>query len=277
MQPIRRDVKFDFSNADMGNWHGDGPAVSHFLNALSVVFPDGERFFIESVRNFRNQVTDPELKTAITAFIGQEAMHGREHESWNRHYFEHVPGAIKVDDFAKSRLKRWQKWLPKTTQLAMTIGAEHITAVLGDFILRNPEFLEGHGKTPSHAEFVAMLGWHAMEETEHKAVAFDVWNSVMRNTPRAYVERSFGLLFMLAAYAPVINQLVIEGLKVERERTGTAPDLVPLRSYLSGKKGLFRRIALPVLSYFKPGFHPWDDDNRELLAPLDALAMNYAA
>ena len=47
------------------------------MNALSTTFPDGERFFIDSVRNFQDQIKDPKLQKDIRAFIGQEANHGK--------------------------------------------------------------------------------------------------------------------------------------------------------------------------------------------------------
>lgn len=276
MQPVRRDVKFDFPAERMRDWHGDGVGVSQFINALSVIFPEGERFFIDSVRHYRDRITDPELKEAVRGFIGQEAMHGREHDRWNAAYFKAVPAARRIERFATRRLKRWQKWLPQSTQLAMTIGAEHLTAVLGDFILRHPQFVEGHGEKKSEEVFVAMLKWHAMEETEHKAVAFDVWKAVMRRSPRAYAERCFGLAFMFAAYLPVVNRLVIEGIKASDKHVDIGEELRTVRQYLYGKNGLIRSLALPLLGYARPGFHPWDDDNRELLKQMEAIEAAYA-
>lgn len=84
MQPTRRDLHFKLSTESVSNWHAEGPQVTHFFNALSIFFPVGERFFIHTVRQYRERVTDPELQKAITAFIGQEAMHGREHEEVQR-------------------------------------------------------------------------------------------------------------------------------------------------------------------------------------------------
>lgn len=276
MKPVRRDVNFDFPAARINDWHADGVGVTQFINALSVIFPEGERFFIDSVRHYRDRITDPELKEAVQAFIGQEAMHGREHERWNQAYFDAVPRARKIERFATRRLKRWQKWLPQSTQLAMTIGAEHLTAVLGDFILRHPEFVEGHSESKSDPVFVAMLKWHAMEETEHKAVAFDVWKAVMRRSPRAYAERCFGLAFMFAAYLPVVNRLLVEGIKASGEDVDVAAEIKAVRKYLYGKDGLIRSLTLPLLGFARPGFHPWDDDNRELLKQMEAIEAAYA-
>src|SRR3546814_7283070 len=76
--PIRRDLHFKLPSERVGDWHNEGPHVSHFFNALSLFFPDGERFFIHAVRHYRAQIVEPQLQQAVTAFIGQEAKHGRE-------------------------------------------------------------------------------------------------------------------------------------------------------------------------------------------------------
>lgn len=271
--PVRRDLHFDLPAERILDWHANGAGVTAFINALSVTFPAGERFFIHSVRHFRDQITDPELKQAVTAFIGQEAMHGREHDEWNAHLFDRVPETRALENRLARRLDRWKRRLPKTTQLAITIGAEHITAVLGDLMLREREFLEGHKDSAhcSHPGYVALLRWHGLEETEHKAVAYDVWRSVMRSTPRAYLERSFGLVFILSAYWPDITDLIRASLKAQPE-CDPQQERKRIKSFLYGRTGIFRQLGLPVLRYFKPGFYPWDDDNRALLAELDGLS-----
>ena len=83
MMPVRRDVHPHLPADRISNWHERGTHVTHFLNALSIFFPTGERFFMDSVRNYRHLVTDPELKQAVAGFIGQEAMHTREHVLYN--------------------------------------------------------------------------------------------------------------------------------------------------------------------------------------------------
>ncbi len=275
MQPTRRDLSFDLPAEHILDWHGDGPAVTAFINALSVSFPEGERFFIHSVRQFRDQITDPAMKKAVTAFIGQEAMHGREHERWNDAIFARAPDTRAINERLNRRVARWKRYLPRSTQLAMTVGAEHVTAVLGDFMLRNTAFLEGHGATKSVPGYVALLRWHGLEETEHKAVAFDVWRQVMAGKPRAYFERSFGLLFMLYAYWSDIGDLIHASLK--EQDVDHHQEIQTLRHFLHGKDGVFRNLAGPLLRYFKPGFHPWQDDNRDLLAQLAEFDEKIAA
>ena len=174
MIPIRRDVRCSLPAERIRDWHSRGPPVTHFFNALSIFFPVGERFFIASIRNYRDQVTDAQLKEAVTAFIGQEAMHGREHERYNR--------LLKDDGMPVSALERsvaWalgaaQKLMPKSWQLATTLALEHHTAILADRLLSRPDLLQD-----SEPAFARLWRWHALEETEHKGVAFDVWNEVV--------------------------------------------------------------------------------------------------
>lgn len=278
IQPTRRDLHFRLPPDRILDWHADGVGVSAFINALSVTFPAGERFFIHSVRHFREQIRDPALREAVTQFIGQEAMHGREHEEWNQTLFERVPAAGRIEKRLAKRLERWKRKLPKTTQLAMTIGAEHVTAVLGDLMLKDSGFLEGRNTSDrhSHPDYVALLRWHGLEETEHKAVAFDVWKSVMKPTPRAYLERSFGLLYILSAYWPDISEIIRESLRAQPQCNATS-EREKIKSFLYGRDGIFRQIGIPMLRYFKPGFHPWDDDNSHLLEEIAGLEHRYTA
>lgn len=44
VMPVRRDLRFDLPVERATDWHGQGSQVSHFFNALSLLFPAGERF-----------------------------------------------------------------------------------------------------------------------------------------------------------------------------------------------------------------------------------------
>jgi predicted metal-dependent hydrolase len=83
MMPVRRDLRFNLPQERACDWHVQGSHVTHFFNALSLLFPAGERFFMDSVRNYRDQIDDPVLKKQVLGFIGQEAMHTREHVEYN--------------------------------------------------------------------------------------------------------------------------------------------------------------------------------------------------
>ena len=171
--------------------------ISTFFYALSALFPDGERFFIHSVRNYRDDIKDETLKEQIRGFIGQEAHHGVSHEALNQ--------AITDMGFPMDRIvgrlhKRvdFLKKFSRERQLALTVAMEHFTASLAEFLLKNPEILEDADPTVRK-----MLLWHAVEEIEHKAVAFDVYREHVNDEfmrKRVMVISMISLFSRLAMY-----------------------------------------------------------------------------
>ncbi|MGB1582030.1 MAG: metal-dependent hydrolase [Nevskiales bacterium] len=270
--PTRRDLKFNLPADKISDWHGDGKHISAFLNALSMLFPVGERFFMDSVRNYRDQVTDPELQKAVTAFIGQEAMHGREHEEYNDALYATSPAAERMERFVAVLLKTVQKAAPQSSQLAATTALEHFTAIMAHGLLQDPRILEN-----ADASFAKIWNWHALEETEHKAVAYDVWATVTNNrNPIRYVERTGALLVASAILWPVVGVTYLGILREQRELTNIKGWRTFLR-FTVGEIGYFRRMALNWAEYFKPGFHPWDQDNRHFLDQIDTLVAEVNA
>lgn len=181
MIPIRRDLQFRLSPDSVDNWHADGPYVTHFINAMSLFFPEGERYFIHTVRHYRDRIGDPALQKAVLAFIGQEAMHGREHQEYNRLLADAGLPAQAVEAQVKRFLDALKAWLPPAAQLSVTIAQEHFTAIVADLVLNDLRLIAGADRRLS-----ALWRWHALEETEHKAVAFDVYETVMGRGLRAY-------------------------------------------------------------------------------------------
>jgi len=133
--------KLDFNPEKISRYYfARSPLMSHFLTALSSTFPVGEQFFVHSVRNVRDQITDPVLQTQIAAFIGQEAMHSKAHTEFNQ--------AWRKDDYQLDNFQAWLERqnkhvrnLPPKVQLAITSAFEHFTALLGGYILKHPEVL----------------------------------------------------------------------------------------------------------------------------------------
>ena len=78
-----RQPEFALPSPWLRHWHGGDAFKSHFFDAMSLLFPDGERFFIDAVRAYRDQVTDPQQQAQIRGFIGQEAHHSREHQHYS--------------------------------------------------------------------------------------------------------------------------------------------------------------------------------------------------
>src|SRR5438132_3512638 len=137
--PTRR-ISFEESLHDLPKHFAvDGDLVlSHVAASLSSVFPDGEDFFVRSVRTFRDQVTDPELKRQVAGFIGQEAMHGREHRIFNDRLAGLGYPTRSVDRLTGRGLRLGEKVLPPSVQLAITAALEHYTATLAEVLLSNP-------------------------------------------------------------------------------------------------------------------------------------------
>lgn len=269
MLPIRRDLKFNPPADRIHDWVNGNIQSTHFMNTMSLVIPVGERFFIDAVRHYRNQITDPELKAAATAFIGQEAMHGREHDTYNNLMFDRIPSSKAFEGRILSLLNIIAKYAPHSTQLGITIGLEHLTAIMADALLNEPHLTE-----KSEPTYAALWEWHALEETEHKAVAYDVYQSIIGTGPRAYVERTASLALATAIFWTLVTPAFIGFVKEEK----ALGDIKGWREYWRlnfGELGFIRKMARPWLSYFRPGFHPWDDDNSHFLSRMEELAAEY--
>ena len=265
--PTRRDLRFNLPAQRVADWHeAGGRHFTCFLNTFSTVLPVGERFFIDSVRAVRDQVGDPELQKAVTAFIGQEAMHGREHEEYNAAWFAEADIARRFEGLVGEILDWVQRNLPPSMRLSATIALEHFTALLADQVLSNPELTAG-----AEPHYIDLWTWHALEETEHKAVAYDVWLKVMGRGPRAYALRAGG---QLAATA-IFWSLVLPTHLIALKQQGQLADLRGWRKffrYTLGEVGLVRRLIPSWAAYFRPGFHPWDHDNSAYLEGIEDFA-----
>lgn len=253
--PRRMDFPF---NGIKRYWFGDDPVMTHFLNALSLTFPDGERFFVDSVRAFRKQIKDPTLQDEISGFIGQEAMHSMEHQSFNNllmrmGYEEEAQSGIQ---FAQGMLARGRQLLNPEQQLAATAALEHITAILAHQLLSNPKWT----KKMSPEARVLWL-WHAIEEIEHKAVAFDVYEQVSGDY-KLRTRLLFYATLYLAAYTGRYTWAFLKKDKAYLRPITMGKGLWNL----FGPRGFITSILPEYLSFYRPGFHPWQHDNSKLIA-----------
>lgn len=261
--PIRIRVRrMDFDMSGLRRyWYKDNTWITHFLNALSTTFPDGERFFIHSVRHFESQIKDPVLREQIRNFIGQEANHGKEHEAFNQALIaQHgLPLENKLK-FMKNALA-WAKktWSPRR-QLALTAGFEHFTAIMANLMLERRDAIADVAGVYSE-----MFLWHAVEETEHKAVAFDVFQEVDGDywlRVRSMAEATF--FFLLVTLRMQYSMLKHD------DQLGNWRDALGFAKFLLVSPGLLTRIIPQYLDYYRPGFHPWQHDNRHLIDDLVA-------
>jgi predicted metal-dependent hydrolase len=235
----------------------DGDLIlSHLTASLSAVFPDGEDFFVRSVRHFRDQIEDPELKRQVAGFIGQEALHGREHRAFNDRLDELGYPVKRFERFTKRGLAIRERLLPATSNLAATAALEHFTATLAELLLTSEETRALFG----HDEVRNLFLWHALEESEHKAVAFDVYKAVggserMRVTTMKVLR--FAFVFGLIA------QIVVSLLG---DRATYSPGTLR-RSWRRVRRSPIMRPELwrQLREYDARDFHPDDRDTTALV------------
>lgn len=271
VMPERRDLHFGLPAERISDWNNGNVHLSQFMNTLSLFFPEGERMFIDAVRNCRDQIDDPKLKEAMTAFIGQEAMHGREHEEYNEAVFNAVPSTRTMERTVGKLLDGIKKRTPVTFRLSATIALEHFTAIMADGLLKEPRLLEG-----ADPNFAAIWNWHALEETEHKAVAFDVWDQVMGRGARAYALRTGGMLVATGLFWSLVFPFFLKVVYDEGKLLDRQGWAYFFRCTL-GEYGFLRKLVLPWAEYFRPNFHPWDQDNSAYLEQIPELAQRYTA
>ena len=265
MIPTRRDLHFKLRPSSVSNWHAKGPYITQFTNAMSIFFPEGERFFIHTVRHYRNHIHEPQLKKAVTAFIGQEAMHGREHDEHNRLLNRAGLPADELEKQVKKFLVMLEEHLSPAAQLSITIAQEHFTAIMSEIVLTDPRILAG-----ADARLKAMWRWHALEEIEHKAVAFDVYETVMGRGIKAYALRNTSLVITTLGFLSLVLYYQQRMLKADSHPRSWR-DFAAFAKFMLVSPALLPKLALPWLAYFRPGFHPWDHDNRHLLKEMNTL------
>jgi predicted metal-dependent hydrolase len=252
-----RKMAFDMTQLQDKYFFRGNPILSTLMYAMSASFPDGERFFIDSVRHYQKDIEDPVLLTQIRGFIGQEAHHSRIHEDFNARAETLGMAMEKIQKRFKKRTDTVRRRLDPGRQLAITAALEHITATLAQWTLENPVAGEGDD---NHSPLREMLIWHAMEEIEHKAVAFDVYRAAVNKEKERIVVAKiiFRTFWVQMATAQVV--LLWRDRKV--------PSLQHIReawNFMWGDGG-FRRWSAPEFKrYLEPGFHPNDIDQSHLI------------
>ena len=253
-----RRIRFDHAPGALDRHYVQGDLVmSHAVAVLSATFPPGEDFFVRAVRHHAEQVTDPELKQQVAGFIGQEVTHGREHRELNRQLQDMGYPTHRIARHVKGVLRRLDQILPPIARLGHTAALEHYTAVIGETLLTKPEAQELLGTS----EVRNILLWHALEESEHKAVAFDVFRAVGGSEGRrrlSFAIASIGLI------ATVVVGTMLSMFLTDRSAWNPVRlvrSLWRLRRNPFVQADVRRRIA----AYWRKGFHPDDHDVTELL------------
>lgn len=235
-------------------WFDNNPYITHAMNVFSVFIPDGERFFIQSINYFEGEVSDPELKKLISAFKQQEAIHFKAHEDFNNTLLGH---GIDLDFMlrrARGSFSFLGKFTPKKVQLGITVFFEHLTATGAHLLLAVPAV--GEKMDPYMLQF---WQWHAVEEIEHKAVAFDIFENIGGGYLLRIFSAVLALLVLAIPFAGAVRPMIKkDGQLGNKEAAKGAMDFI--RTENVGATFIKKFFA-----YFKPGFHPWQLDERDLL------------
>lgn len=231
------------------HWFGGDPFKTRLFDALSLVFPEGEKFFITSVREYRDEITDPKLAQEVRDFTYQEGQHSMVHRRYNEVLSAQgvdVAGVDKRFQRVFSMLKNnFPRWFP----LASTSAIEHFTATFSHAYLEM-----AHEFTDMDERVRSIYAWHCVEEFEHKSVAFDVLEKVAKvgYFGRVGVMLWISLTFQIHIFTIIRKMLIQDGFNWKQRmgiwRSGGR--------WLYGKNGLFRRFIPLYLDYLKPGYHP---------------------
>lgn len=254
-----RDLAFGRSAPSPRHWLGGDPIATAFYNALSASFPQGERFFMDSVRNFKSKA-DPKLQQQIVAFTTQEALHTREHVFFNQQIAGAGYDLSKLDAVIKKRLDFGRK-RPKIEQLGATIALEHFTAILAHEALKNPAHF-----ADAAPEAQRMWKWHAIEEIEHKSVAYDTFMAATKNLPGW--QRYFIRVRTMVASTILFFEFLFRGIAYLFQQDGinTPSSWFKMLGFMLFKPGMIGRVLPAYFQYYRPGFHPWYEDDRGLIA-----------
>jgi predicted metal-dependent hydrolase len=251
-----RDLHFGLTAERVTDWCGD-PWRSLFFNALSITFPAGERFFIGAVAHYRDRLTDPKQRAEVAAFVTQEALHTREHIAYNEALSTIADVAAMetiLEDHIENVLK---KRVPPLGQLAVTCGLEHFTAIIAKEALENPSVFEG-----ADPAFTRLWTWHALEECEHKAVTFDVFQTVTEGKRNWLRVR----LMVLVTMNFVRRNAQFMYLLMKAQGLNRSPlAYAKLLWSIFGSPGPMRRIIPAYLKYYNPRFHPNDIDDSKIV------------
>ncbi|HVA08018.1 MAG TPA: metal-dependent hydrolase [Acidimicrobiales bacterium] len=255
--PTRR-MTFEESLRDLPTHFAENGDLigSHLTSALSAVFPDGEDFFVRSVRHYRDQITDPDLKRQVSGFIGQEATHGREHRVFNDRLDALGYPTKKFEKLTKIGLQLRERVAPPIANLAATAALEHFTATLAELVLSSDEIQREFGHEAVRDLFV----WHALEESEHKAVAFDVYKAVGGSERlRVWTMKVLRFGFIVGMTLQVTISML--GDRATYKRGNLRKSVRTFRASPLANPEVWAQLK----DYDRPDFHPDDSDTTALV------------
>ena len=204
------------------------------------------------------------LAQDVKDFITQEAIHSREHHLLNNQIDRTKYPVAEIEAAINENIAIGRSG-GRFRMLMATICLEHFTAMMADLMIDlDVDGVPLFSKTDPALE--RLWRWHAMEETEHKAVAYDVFLEATSDLPaiKRYFRRSLSMLIITRHFTENITQYAAKLLVADGYDPKDATRAV--KAFLWKKPALFGKGWKVWLSWFKPGFHPWDHDNRDVMA-----------
>ena len=264
---VKRLVNIDFTSDAAIAWTNENSDYNASLNAMSFTLPVGENYFMRSVKFYLDKVADPELKDRTRRFIYQEAVHAKEHNRANKLLLDVYPNGVVLERITKTLLSLSRRFQPRSTQLATTCALEHFTALLAHVLLsRQDEFLE-----QSDEVFASFWLWHAVEELEHKAVCFDVYEHVCGKGLLSYLKR-VAVMLSVSVFFVASLALGFSFIRLKQRILRVGQRLKGTQGEPSGAGGSARLSVLlkgvelsKYFDYYRRSFHPNDTDSSALI------------
>ena len=255
---IPRDIRFDIPDNAKRYWFGDDLFKTVMIDCFSIFLPEGERFFIRSLKHFSSQLADRDLAAEINGYAIQEAFHTREHESYNRAMAALGYDVAKMEEPVGAILA---KITDPVLCVALTCAIEHLTASFSTVMLRDLAMLE-HAAPAYRRLWI----WHALEELEHKAVAFDVLKAATLHLSawKRYMLR----VTVMNAFLAIFYGIYFRNVRVYAGNDGIKTNLrfwSRLLWTLFVSPGFFGRTLLRLMSYYLPNFDPRNSDDHQLV------------
>lgn len=253
--PVRR-MDYNFENTPK-YWCANDPAMTHYFTGLSTLFPEGESYFVRSVRALREHAKLNEaLDREISAFIGQEAMHSKEHHAFHISAQQHGLNPESLEKVTGIVLKGLEKIFSKKWNLLVTVGLEHYTAVLV------VSMMETVNEYMTDKTIRDLWLWHSVEETEHKAVAFDLYEYLYGNGLNAYFPRVtiFTLSLILITGLSTIYQIVL------MKRDKQLSNLKTWQNFFNFAAKQYTTFIPKFFEYYRYDFHPNQTNEKDLVA-----------
>jgi len=254
------DLRFEDVPRD---WFAGSRALSTALNLFSFIIPEHERFFIRTVRKYKSTLNDPEAAELLRAFMQQEAIHYQVHEAFNDTRRHHGMDIDRDSATIKKAFARIEERFSLKVRLGMTAFMEHCTAISAHQGLRKDSAMNY-----MHHTMRDLWEWHALEEIEHKAVAFDLF----KEAGGGYFLRIYSAVLTIIADARLFRVLIRrareDAARQMADGTWNEPVLTDEQKVrrdeaIALERRNMRKLFWAGAAYFVPGFHPWKiDDSR---------------